>query len=93
MTGHVLEVVLAKPQTEKKSDGGYSYNPGLHPNHIPHPGYGGGFSGNMYGNLGAGYGAAAGFQQVFHELQMIYLQINLLACNLFASHGLCVNSR
>ncbi|KAI4328971.1 hypothetical protein L6164_021281 [Bauhinia variegata] len=60
--GQLLEVVLAKPQTEKKSDGGYGYNPGLHPNHPPHPGYGG-FSGNPYGSMGTGYGVTAGFQQ------------------------------
>ncbi|KAL5156269.1 Heterogeneous nuclear ribonucleoprotein Q [Glycine soja] len=60
--GQMLEVVLAKPQADKKPDGGYAYNPGLHPNHIPHPAYGN-FSGNPYGSLGAGYGVAAGYQQ------------------------------
>ncbi|KAF7843875.1 heterogeneous nuclear ribonucleoprotein Q [Senna tora] len=67
--GQVLEVVLAKPQTEKKSDGGYAYNPGLH----PHPGYGG-FSGSMYGSVRTGYGMNAGYQQVglAHEQPVIY---------------------
>ncbi|KAL5061347.1 hypothetical protein RYX36_032951 [Vicia faba] len=61
--GQALEVVIAKPQAEKKPDGGYGYNPGLHPTHLPHPGYGN-FSGNLYGSIGAGYGvAAAGYQQ------------------------------
>ncbi|KAG4394234.1 hypothetical protein AAZX31_03G239400 [Glycine max] len=60
--GQMLEVVLAKPQADKKPDGGYAYNPGLHPNHVPHPAYGN-FSGNPYGSLGAGYGVAAGYQQ------------------------------
>ncbi|PNX77910.1 heterogeneous nuclear ribonucleoprotein q-like [Trifolium pratense] len=61
--GQALEVVIAKPQAEKKPDGGYPYNTGLHPNHLPHPGYGN-FSGNLYGSVGAGYGvAAAGYQQ------------------------------
>nr|ABD32695.2 RNA-binding region RNP-1 (RNA recognition motif); Calcium-binding EF-hand [Medicago truncatula] len=62
--GQALEVVIAKPQAEKKPDGGYAYNPGLHPNHLPHPGYGN-FSGNLYGSVGAGYGvaAAAAYQQ------------------------------
>ncbi|KAJ7963439.1 Heterogeneous nuclear ribonucleoprotein like [Quillaja saponaria] len=60
--GQLLEVVLAKPQAERKPDGAYSYNPGLHPNHLPHSGYGG-FSGNPYGSVGAGYGVPAGFQQ------------------------------
>ncbi|EXB83829.1 Heterogeneous nuclear ribonucleoprotein Q [Morus notabilis] len=62
--GQALEVVLAKPQTEKKSDGPYPYGTLPHASHLPHPGYGG-FAGNPYGTLGSGYGvAAAGFQQV-----------------------------
>ncbi|PQQ21737.1 heterogeneous nuclear ribonucleoprotein R [Prunus yedoensis var. nudiflora] len=61
--GQPLEVVLAKPQTEKKSDGAYPYNAGPHANHLPHPGYGGGFAGNPYGSVGAGYSVPAGFQQ------------------------------
>lgn len=61
--GQALEVVLAKPQTEKKSDGPYPYGALPHASHLPHPGYGG-FAGNPYGTLGSGYGvAAAGFQQ------------------------------
>lgn len=64
IAGQALEVVLAKPQTEKKSDGFYSYNTVPHANHLPHPGYGA-FPGNPYGTIGSGYGvAAAGFQQV-----------------------------
>lgn len=60
--GQVLEVVLAKPQSDKKFDGSYTYNAGPHPNHLPHPGYGG-FAGNPYSSLGSGYGVSAGFQQ------------------------------
>ncbi|KAK8466083.1 hypothetical protein PHAVU_009G257300 [Phaseolus vulgaris] len=60
--GQLLEVVLAKPQADKKPDGGYGYNPGLHSNHLPHPAYGN-FSGNPYGSLGAGYGVGGGYQQ------------------------------
>ncbi|KAM6600120.1 hypothetical protein CsatA_019729 [Cannabis sativa] len=61
--GQALEVVLAKPQTDRKPDGSYSYNTAPHASHLPHPGYGG-FPGNPYGTLGSGYGvAAAGFQQ------------------------------
>ncbi|PON75495.1 Splicing factor-like protein [Parasponia andersonii] len=60
--GQALEVVLAKPQTEKKPDGYYSYNTVPHANHLPHPGYGG-FPGNPYGTLGSGYVATPGFQQ------------------------------
>ncbi|KAE9595834.1 hypothetical protein Lal_00031047 [Lupinus albus] len=63
INGQVLEVVLAKPQTERKPDGGYAYNPGFQPNHFPQPSYGGGFAGNLYGSSGGGYGVAAGFQQ------------------------------
>lgn len=62
--GQMLEVVLAKPQAEKKPDG-YGYNAGHHPTHVPHPGYGS-FSANPYGSLGAGYGVTAaggGYQQ------------------------------
>ncbi|KAK7829045.1 heterogeneous nuclear ribonucleoprotein q [Quercus suber] len=62
MDGQVLEVVLAKPQTDKKFEGSYPHNAGPHPNHLPHPGYGG-FAGNPYGSLGAGYGVATSFQQ------------------------------
>lgn len=91
----MLEVVLAKPQADKKPDGGYAYNPGLHPNHIPHPAYGN-FSGNPYGSLGAGYGVAAGYQQVFTELQHIFMVDVFVSCfifcpNLFGSCGfLCM---
>ncbi|KAB1219732.1 Heterogeneous nuclear ribonucleoprotein Q [Morella rubra] len=50
--GQALEVVLAKPQTDKKFEGAYPYNTVPHPNHLPHSGYGG-FPGNQYGSLGA----------------------------------------
>ncbi|KAI9076794.1 hypothetical protein K1719_028680 [Acacia pycnantha] len=56
--GQALEVVLAKPQADKKTDGGYAHNPGLQ----PHPGYGG-FSGNLYGSMRPAYGATGGYQQ------------------------------
>ncbi|GAY40363.1 hypothetical protein CUMW_051350 [Citrus unshiu] len=60
--GQVLEVVLAKPQTDKKTEGTFPYSPGLVPTHLPHAGYGG-FAGTPYGSVGAGFGVAAGFQQ------------------------------
>ncbi|CAK9167042.1 unnamed protein product [Ilex paraguariensis] len=60
--GQVLEVVLAKPQTDKKIDGANPPNSGPHPNYIPHSVYGA-FPGNAYGHVGTGYGVAAGFQQ------------------------------
>ncbi|KAE7999302.1 hypothetical protein FH972_003747 [Carpinus fangiana] len=60
--GQVLEVVLAKPQADKKFEGSYPGNVVPHPNHLPHSGYGG-FAGNPYGSLGSGYGVATGFQQ------------------------------
>uniref|UniRef100_A0A5B6ZD47 RRM domain-containing protein n=1 Tax=Davidia involucrata TaxID=16924 RepID=A0A5B6ZD47_DAVIN len=60
--GQVLDVCLAKPQTDKKFDAANPHNSGPRPNYIPHPGYGG-FPRNPYGLLGAGYGVATGFQQ------------------------------
>ncbi|KAH9766961.1 Heterogeneous nuclear ribonucleoprotein Q [Citrus sinensis] len=60
--GQVLEVVLAKPQTDKKTEGTFPYSPGLVPTHLPHAGYGG-FAGTPYGSVGTGFGVAAGFQQ------------------------------
>ncbi|KAK6918200.1 RNA recognition motif domain [Dillenia turbinata] len=60
--GQVLEVFLAKPQTEKKSDGAYPPNAGQYPSYYAHPGFGG-FAGNPYGSMGAGYGVTAGYQQ------------------------------
>ncbi|GLT76002.1 hypothetical protein SLA2020_476880 [Shorea laevis] len=60
--GQVLEVVLAKPQTDKKTDVSYPYTAGLQPNHLTHPAYGG-FAGAPYGSVGAGLGVAPSFQQ------------------------------
>ncbi|MBA0769434.1 hypothetical protein Gotri_018167 [Gossypium trilobum] len=60
--GQVLEVVLAKPQADKKTDAAYPYIAGLNPNHLQHPGYGG-FTGTTYGSPSAGFGAATSFQQ------------------------------
>ncbi|KAF9669124.1 hypothetical protein SADUNF_Sadunf14G0075400 [Salix dunnii] len=60
--GQVLEVVLAKPQADKKPDAAYPYNAGAHPNPVPLPAYSG-FAGNPYGSLGTGFGVAASFQQ------------------------------
>nr|GLL36276.1 heterogeneous nuclear ribonucleoprotein Q [Ipomoea trifida] len=62
INGQVLEVVLAKPQTEKKFDMSNPHNPMPHPNYIPHAGYGG-FPVSPYGSVTTGYGATAGFQQ------------------------------
>ncbi|KAJ8900593.1 hypothetical protein K2173_025370 [Erythroxylum novogranatense] len=60
--GQALEVVLAKPQADKKPDGAYSYKHGLHPSNVPFPSYGG-FCRNPYGSLGSGYGVPTSFQQ------------------------------
>lgn len=60
--GQALEVVLAKPQAEKKFDSANPHNPPL-PNYIPHPGYAG-IPVNPYAPIAGGYGGAAGFQQV-----------------------------
>lgn len=60
--GQVLEVVLAKPQTERKPGGGYPYNAGLQPDHLANPAYGG-YTGASYGQMGAaGFGGATPFQ-------------------------------
>ncbi|CAK9143633.1 unnamed protein product [Ilex paraguariensis] len=60
--GQLLEVVLAKPQADRKVDVASSHNSGPHPNYIPHPGYGA-FPGNPYGPAGPRYGVAGAFQQ------------------------------
>ncbi|KAK6919912.1 RNA recognition motif domain, partial [Dillenia turbinata] len=60
--GQVLEVFLAKPQTEKKSDGAYPSNVGQYPSYFSRPGFGG-FAGNPYGSMGVGYGVTTGYQQ------------------------------
>ncbi|OWM68609.1 hypothetical protein CDL15_Pgr023574 [Punica granatum] len=52
--GHALEVVLAKPQSEKKPD---IYNSGLHANPLPNAGYGG-FVSSPFGPPHTGYGAS-----------------------------------
>lgn len=61
--GQALEVVLAKPQSDRKPDGINPHYSGPHPNYIPHPVYGG-FSANPYGgNVGPRYGVNPSFQQ------------------------------
>ncbi|XP_044493718.1 heterogeneous nuclear ribonucleoprotein Q-like [Mangifera indica] len=60
--GQLLEVVLAKPQADKKPEGVYPYNAGVHSTHLPQSGYGG-FAGNLYGSVGGGFGVAGAFQQ------------------------------
>lgn len=67
INGQALEVVLAKPQAEKKFDSANPHNPPL-PNYIPHPGYAG-IPVNPYAPIASGYGGAAGFQQ---QQPMIY---------------------
>ncbi|KAI8572904.1 hypothetical protein RHMOL_Rhmol01G0237200 [Rhododendron molle] len=62
ISGQVLEVCLAKPQSDKKFDGASPHNLAPHPNYIPNPGYGA-FPGNPYGPLAGGYGIPTGFQQ------------------------------
>lgn len=62
LAGQVLEVVLAKPQAERKFDAANPHNAQV-PNYIPHPGYGG-MPVNPYASIATGYGGAAGFQQV-----------------------------
>ncbi|KAE9463153.1 hypothetical protein C3L33_04938, partial [Rhododendron williamsianum] len=62
ISGQVLEVCLAKPQSDKKFEGASPHNLAPHPNYIPNPGYGA-FPGNPYGPLAGGYGIPTGFQQ------------------------------
>lgn len=58
--GQALEVTMAKPQTDKKSEAATSFNAA--PNYAPQPAYG--FAGNPYGAMGGGgYGVAGGYQQ------------------------------
>ncbi|CAA0808858.1 RNA-binding (RRM/RBD/RNP motifs) family protein [Striga hermonthica] len=61
INGQLLEVVLAKPQTEKRFDAASPLNPQM-PNYIPHPGYAG-IPVSPFAPMAAGYSAAAGFQQ------------------------------
>lgn len=68
----MLEVCLAKPQSDKKFDGASPHNLAPHPNYIPNPGYGA-FPGNPYGPLAGGYGIPTGFQQVFCLMCIVFL--------------------
>ncbi|KAL3832813.1 hypothetical protein ACJIZ3_007549 [Penstemon smallii] len=64
INGQLLEVVLAKPQSEKSYNASNPHGPSTIPNYIPHPGYAAGISMNPYAPISAGFGAAAaGFQQ------------------------------
>lgn len=64
VNGQYLEVVLAKPQNDRKSDGTNSHHSAPHPNYIPHSVYGG-FAANPYGATVAAprYGVNPSFQQ------------------------------
>ncbi|GAY45798.1 hypothetical protein CUMW_092100 [Citrus unshiu] len=57
--GQVLEVALARPQTNKRTEGVYSCAAGVHPSGLPHAGYGS-FAGTAYGSVSTGLGVAAG---------------------------------
>ncbi|XP_010522898.1 PREDICTED: heterogeneous nuclear ribonucleoprotein Q [Tarenaya hassleriana] len=64
INGQVLEVVLAKPQTEKKSDPSYPYGAVLHPPPFAAAPTFGGFAAAPYGSLGGGgLGVAASLNQ------------------------------
>lgn len=71
ITGQVLEVVLAKPWADKKTEGVFPYNAGVHPSHLPLAGYGG-LSGTPYGSVGARFGVIDGFQQILLSV-FVYL--------------------
>ncbi|GAB4844596.1 Heteroproteinous nuclear ribonucleoprotein Q [Ancistrocladus abbreviatus] len=66
--GQALDVAMAKPQTDKKSEATAPFNAG--PNYFAPPAYG--FAGNPYGSLGTGYGVAAGYQQYHLKQPVIY---------------------
>ncbi|XP_010542795.1 PREDICTED: heterogeneous nuclear ribonucleoprotein R-like isoform X2 [Tarenaya hassleriana] len=59
INGQVLEVVIAKPQTEKKTDSSYPYGAVLHPSPFTAAPAFGGFAAASYGSLGV----AGGFNQ------------------------------
>ncbi|KAM0048162.1 putative RNA recognition motif domain, nucleotide-binding alpha-beta plait domain superfamily [Helianthus debilis subsp. tardiflorus] len=60
--GQVLEVVLAKPQNDRKSDANNSaHHSGPHPNYIPHTAYGGFSAASPY--VAPRYGVNPSFQQ------------------------------
>ncbi|XP_068635280.1 heterogeneous nuclear ribonucleoprotein Q-like [Aristolochia californica] len=65
INGQVLDVSLAKPQSEKKFDSSSnSYKGGLLPSYMPYSGYG--FLGDSYGGaLGAGYGGGVGQPMIY----------------------------
>lgn len=86
--GQVLEVVLAKPQADKKTDAAYPYIAGLNPNHLQHPGYGG-FTGTTYGSPSAGFGAATSFQQVLRLICvfLFFLDGVLVSVKLMYNHA------
>ncbi|CAA3023310.1 heterogeneous nuclear ribonucleo Q isoform X1 [Olea europaea subsp. europaea] len=63
INGHLLEVVLAKPQTEKKFDMANPHSSLLMPNYIPRPGYAGIPMNPYAAPIASGYGTAAGLQQ------------------------------
>ncbi|KAD7116945.1 hypothetical protein E3N88_04213 [Mikania micrantha] len=61
VNGQILEVVLAKPQSDRKSDGiNNPHYSGSHPNYIHHPAYAG-FSASPY--VAARYGVNPSYQQ------------------------------
>lgn len=64
LEGNVLEISLARPQSEKKpNEGAYlAQRTSLFPNYQSQMGFG--YAGNMYGGaLGAGFGAVGGYAQ------------------------------
>lgn len=62
-TGQPLEVVLAKPQAERKHDSSYTYGAAPAPAPFALPTFGG-FAAPAYGAMGSGLGIAGSFSQV-----------------------------
>lgn len=63
-TGHPLEVVLAKPQAERRHDASSYYGAAPTPAPFTHPTFGG-FAAPPYAAMGSGLGIAGSFNQVY----------------------------
>ncbi|KAG9453181.1 hypothetical protein H6P81_006085 [Aristolochia fimbriata] len=64
INGQVLDVSLAKPQSEKKFESSSnSYKGGLLPSYMPYSGFG--FLGDPYGALGSGYNSGLGQPMIY----------------------------
>lgn len=90
-TGQPLEVVLAKPQAERKHDpSSYSYGAAPNPAPFVHPTFGG-FAAAPYGAMGAGLGIAGSFSQVYMFLRKSCLSsLSSLISHFFVCNVWCL---